>query len=166
MSDLPAYEQVLEVPVITRRSVVAEHLDQNLHVNVRVYLDLAIEALGEVVTAAGLGEEYIEQRRLTLFTAEHHLRYVAELRLGDEISVHVRFLERSDKALHAMAFVLNRSARRLACILEATVIHVGMDTRRPENFPDDIGASLDRLIEAHAAPWPAPTCGVMGIRQR
>lgn len=163
---LPTVEQVSEIPTTTKLSVPQDFLDENLHMNISHYLTLGARAIGARCDDMGLGQSYIDERRLTIFTAEHHIRYYAELLLGQELSVHVRLLERSTKALHAMAFLVNRSTDALACTLEVALVHVGMDTRRPEDFPEDIAARIDEAVKADGYSWPAPICGVMGVRRR
>ncbi|MBC7593154.1 MAG: hypothetical protein H7288_04330 [Kineosporiaceae bacterium] len=66
--------------------------------------DLGATALSDRCDELGPGQDYIGGCRLTVFTAVHHLRYYAELLLGQEISVTVHLLERSSKVIHAMAF--------------------------------------------------------------
>ena len=135
--------------------------------NIAHYLTFGARAVGSRCDELGLGDQaYIGDRRLTVFTAEHHIRYFAELLLGQELSVHVRMLERSVKVLHAMAFLVNRSTEALACTLEVALVHVGMDTRRPQSFPEDIARRIDEAIKADAYSWPAPVCGVMGVHRR
>lgn len=166
MSALPTLDQVSELPVVTSMAVPQEFLDENLHMNITHYLSLGARGVGSRCDDMGLGQSYIDDRRLTIFTAEHHIRYFAELRLGQDLTVHVRLLERSAKALHAMAFLINRSTGALACTLEVMLVHVGMDSRRPEDFPEDIAVQIDEAIKADVCSWPAPVCGVMGVRRR
>lgn len=163
----PSVDQICEIPATTEQQVRPEYIDENLHMNIQHYLVLGATALGARCDELGLGQDYIDSRRLTVFTAEHHLRYHTELLLGQELSVHVRLLERSSKVIHAMAFLVNRSDNVLACTLEVTLVHVGMDTRRPVDFPGDIAERLDAALKEQSdLDWPAPVCGVMGVRRR
>jgi acyl-CoA thioester hydrolase len=166
MSIIPAVDQIDEIPAATEQKVPQEYIDENNHMNIQHYLVLGATALGTRCDELGLGQDYIDSRRLTIFTAEHHLRYYSELLLGQELSVHVRMLERSSKVIHAMSFLVNRSDNLLACTLEVTLVHVGMDTRRPVDFPEDIADRVDAAIKDQSQlPWPAPVCGVMGVRR-
>lgn len=163
---LPTVDQVDQIPSVKDMVVPPEFLDENLHMNIGHYLTLSARGVGALCDELGLGHDYIDERRLTVFTAEHHIRYFAELRLGQELSVHVRLLDRSAKALHAMAFILNRTTHALASTMEVALVHVGMDTRRPEDFPADIVERIDIALKADDYAWPAPLCGVMGIRRQ
>ncbi|MGZ5414243.1 MAG: hypothetical protein ACXWDC_04035, partial [Aeromicrobium sp.] len=66
----------------------------------------------------------------------------------------------------AMSFLVSRSDNLLACTLEVILVHVGMDTRRPVDFPEDIADRIDAAIKDQSQlSWPAPVCGVMGVRR-
>lgn len=167
VTTLPTYAQVLELPETSRLTVPPEFLDENDHMNIGRYLEVASHALWDCTTTIGMGRPYIDERGLSTFTAEHHLRYFSELRLGDEISTHVRLVERTDKALHSMVFLADRARQVLSFTCEAVLVHVDMSNRRPTPYPDDIAVGLDKLIgESAAVPWPTPACGAMGIRRR
>ncbi|MGZ5366435.1 thioesterase family protein [Aeromicrobium sp.] len=166
MSTTPTVEQVDEIPAATEQQVPQEYIDENNHMNIQHYLVLGATALGTRCDELGLGQDYIDSRRLTVFTAEHHIRYYSELLLGQELSIHVRMLERSSKVIHAMSFLVSRSDNLLACTLEVILVHVGMDTRRPVDFPEDIADRIDAAIKDQSQlSWPAPVCGVMGVRR-
>lgn len=167
MTAIPSTAQVRELPAAIEQQVPAAFLDENKHMNIQHYLILGSQAIFEHFAAAGMDRSYIADRGLTTFTAEQHLRYYAELRLGQDLSTHVRLLERSDRVLHVMAFLLNTSADVLACTLEVTLVHVGMESRRATAIPADVTERLDKTLADHAAlSWPAPVCGAMGLRSR
>lgn len=162
---LPTYAEVVQLPAVAEGVVAPEHIDANGHMNVRHYLDFDVLATFNLVEEVGVDDEYRARRRMGLFTAEHHLRYHAELQEGDRLTVHARVLERSDKALHLMVLLLDRERELLANTLEVLAVHVDLDTRRATPMPADIAAEFDRLVEqSRALPWDAPTCGAMGLR--
>lgn len=166
-TSLPTYDQVVELPAQISRSVPAEFIDENGHMNIGRYLLLGGEALWKRSLAdLGMDEDYIPSRGMSTFTAEHHLQYFSEMLEGTDVSVRVRLLERSDKVFHAVSLVVDESQRRLSCVVEATIVHIDMTTRRPTPFPDDVAALLDVALKADALDWPAPVCGAMGVRRR
>ena len=155
------------LPKLDEAIVEAGFIDSNGHMNIRHYLELDAAATTHLIEDLGIDDSYRAERRLGVFTAEHHLVYLSELYEGDAISVHTRVLARSDKAVHLMAFLLDRSRERLANTLELTLVHVDMDSRRPIPMPPDVASGFDRHIaSSDAITWPAPVCGVMGVRRR
>ncbi len=167
MSNLPTYDQLVQLPAIFDQQVGEEFIDENGHMNIGDYFRLCSHAVWRVTIDAGLGEDYIEAHDQSMFTVEQHMRYYGELRLGDRLTVHARLLERSARVVHAMAFVVDHEKRALACTQEVTLVHVSTATRASVDLPADIATSLDALIASgDALGWDAPVCGAMGLRKR
>lgn len=163
---LPSYEEVLEIPSLLEGEVVADFIDVNGHMNIRHYLDAGAMGADVICRRIGVDDAYRAERRLGVFTAEHHIRYFSEMHLGDRFTVHPVFVERSAKAGHLLSFILDRTGERLACTVEIILVGVGMDTRRPADFPPDIAAAMDeRVAAARGLAWPLPLSGAMGIRR-
>jgi acyl-CoA thioester hydrolase len=161
---LPSAEQVDLLPDALVGVVPDEFIDMNGHMNVLHYLDWGHEALVERV---GIDDAYRAARRMGLFTVEHHLAYFSELRSAATFSVHTRVLDRSDKVLHLMTFLLDRSANRLANTLEILLVHVDLQTRRALRLPTDIAAAFDvHIAHSKSLGWSAPVCGAIGIRRQ
>lgn len=163
---MPGYDQVVALPRELGPFTVPESFrDENDHMNIKHYFDLCVEAAGGVFERVGITDEYRAGRGVGFFTAEHHIRYHAETRIGEEVSVYVRGVDRSDKVVHIVALLVNDSTRRLSCTLEVTAIHVDLRTRAAAPFAPDIGAAIDRELAPSRADWPAPICGAMGVRR-
>jgi acyl-CoA thioester hydrolase len=162
---LPTFEEISQLPIEFEAAVGPEHIDANGHMNIRHYLEFNARGTWRIVEGIGINDGYRSGRALGLFTAEHHLRYYSELRDGELFSVHVRVLGRSERAVHLMAFLLDRARRRLANTLEVVAVHVDLTTRASAPIPADISGRIDRQIErSDELSWPSPTCGVMGVR--
>ncbi|MGW1026793.1 thioesterase family protein [Streptomyces sp. NPDC002577] len=162
---IPSFDQVMELPAWMNATATPDFIDQNGHMNIRHYLELDARSTSLLCEEVGIDDSYRANRRMGVFTAEHHLRYYSEMHEGEKLSVHTRVLARSAKAMHMMAFLLDRTHERLAHTLELVLVHVDLDTRRATPIPDDIAAGFDRHIAEDAGlDWPAPVCGVMGIR--
>ncbi len=162
----PGVDQVLALPPVFQGVVLPPFIDVNGHMNIRHYLDAGAEGADLVCRAVGIDDAYRAERRLGVFTAEHHLRYLTELHEGSPFTVHTRTLERGSRAVHLMSFLLDTERRHLSCTVEIVLVHVGMDSRRPEPMPADVAAGWDEQIaRSDALGWPAPVCGAMGIRR-
>lgn len=162
---LPSYQQVLELEPLLTGEVSPDFIDVNGHMNIRHYLDYCATSADAICRSVGIDDDYRAQRRMGVFTAEHHIRYFSEMHEGGKFSVHTLFLGRSGKAGHLLAFLLDRDREALACTVEIVLVHVGMDTRRPVEFPQDVAAAIDGWVsEAAKVSWPVPLSGSMGLR--
>ncbi|MET8796274.1 thioesterase family protein [Nocardia sp. NPDC004568] len=163
---IPSYEQVVALPRELGPLTVPEaYRDENDHMNVTHYFSLCVSAATAVFERAGITDEYRATRGAGFFTGEHHIRYYSENRVGERISVHVRGVDRSDKAVHAMALLVNDTTRRLSATLELIAVHVDLGSRTAAAFASDTAAALDRELALAAVAWPAPICGAMRVRR-
>ncbi|WP_067857330.1 thioesterase family protein [Nocardia shimofusensis] len=163
---VPTVEQIRELPALLTTEVTDREIDDNGHMNVVHYLSNNIRAADILLRALGVDDNYRSERRVGLFTTEHHIAYHSELREGDSLSVHARIVDRGEKAVHMMTFLVDRGRARLSNTLEILLVHVDLDSRRSAPMPDDLALGLDELIAASGKlSWEAPVCGVMGIRR-
>lgn len=164
----PSPHEVLQIPSSASGTVVEDWIDRNGHMNIRHYLDIGALATDQVVREAGVDDDYRADRRMGVFTAEQHLKYLQEMRLGTPYSAHVRILDRSAKVCHLLALIMDRTQDKLACIFETILVHVDLESRSSTAFPEDVAAAYDRLQAEDRArsTWPAPVCGILGPTRR
>jgi acyl-CoA thioester hydrolase len=160
----PTYDQLVDLPAYVEQPVPIAFEDVNGHLNVRHYTGIASEGLDESLVPLGIPQSWPAQGH-ACFSAEHHLTYLAELRTGDRMSSRVRLLGRSERAAHALVYLLDDTHRRLSYVTEEVFLHIDMATRRTAPWPEDVAAALDRRIaEDGALPWDADTKGCLKLR--
>ncbi|QCX26534.1 thioesterase family protein [Nocardioides jishulii] len=151
---LPRFDQLCALPAYGARTVTADDLDLNGHMNAAHFITAQIRAVRSALAEVGVDEAYVTERRMGTFAAEHNIRYLGELRLGDEFSVRVRFLDRTAKTVHGAAFLVDETKGRLATVLEVVTVHVDQETRRSTPMPDDLTQAIDaRIAEGEALGW-------------
>ena len=101
----------------------------------------------------------------TIFSAEHHLTYLNEIRIGDQLEGRARLLGRGEKTVHGISVLTDVTTGTIAGQCEWVQMAVNLDERRSTPFPQHIAAALDAMIAEHAAlPWSLPRAGTMGAR--
>jgi acyl-CoA thioester hydrolase len=159
---MPTVEQVQELPTLMEKVIPPQWQDLNGHVNVRHYLELYDAASWPMLAAIGLDEKVFTEQRQGMFDLEHHLWYLAEMHVGDTVTVHWRIIARGVKRFHGVMFIVNRTRGRLASVFEFLSTGADLAARRTAPLPAAFAGQLDRLIaENSRLTWPAPVCGVM-----
>ena len=160
----PTYEQLVILPAYTEQPVPVPFEDANGHLNVRHYTGIASEGLDESLVDVGIPQNWPAQGH-ACFSAEHHLTYLAELLTGDRISSRVRLLGRSERAAHALVYLLDDSHQRLSFVMEEILLHINMETRRTAPWPEDVAAALDQQIALQSRlPWEPDVSGSLRLR--
>jgi carnitine 3-dehydrogenase len=140
-------------PVLTlRRAVPLDWTDYNGHMNESRYLQAFCDASDRLMAMIGCDPDYISKGG-SYFTAETHIRHVAEARAGTLIEVRTRVLGGEGKKLHLWHEMT--AGDSLLATGEHFLLHVDLETRRPSEPAAEIVAALGVLREAQAG-LPAP----------
>jgi hypothetical protein len=94
----PSVEEVRLLPCLLSQEIPAEFEDINGHVNIQHYLGLYDKAGWPFFALLGMDERYFTEGRKGIFDLEHHLFYLAEIHIGDRVSIHGRLLARTANA--------------------------------------------------------------------
>lgn len=148
---------------ITHHQIIPEsYLDEMGHMNVAWYTHLFSEAAGGLLHLCGMTAEYFTSNQAGCFALEAHIRYLAEVRAGESVTVRTRLIGWSPKRLHKIHFLTKDATGQLAATGEFIGSHIDMRVRRTSPMPAEIQALVARLAAEHARlPWEAPTCGIM-----
>jgi acyl-CoA thioesterase FadM len=161
----PTYEQLAGLPAYAQQPVPVAFEDVNGHLNVRHYTGIASEGLDESLVELGIPQNWPTAAGHACFSAEHHLTYLSELRTGDTMSARVRLIGRSERAVHAVVYLLDETHQQLSYVMEEIFLHIDMRSRRTAPWPEDVAANLDRRIAEDAAlPWEPALSGSMALR--
>lgn len=159
---MPTPGNIADLPPLLTMIIPAEWQDMNGHVNVQHYIALYDRASWPLLTQLGIDPDYFRDRRQGFFDLEHHVWYLTEMHVGDEVSAHVRYLAGSKKRMHGLMFLVNVTRRQLASVLEFVTTGADLESRRTAALPDAVKARLDALVAAHnSLDWKAPRCGSM-----
>lgn len=88
---------------------------------------------------------------------EQHLHFFGEVLVGQEISTHVRLLDRTTKFVKGVSILVNHSTGRVANTVEFTEGHVDLTNRRASRIREVFAGTLDRVLAEHQGlPWAMP----------
>ncbi|MEZ4671755.1 MAG: thioesterase family protein [Anaerolineae bacterium] len=159
---VPELEQIVALPLVYRASIPERYRDMMGHMNIRWYLELYDEAGLFFFEGFGLTEQHYRSRGAGGFDLEHHIHYVNEVHIGDNVAFYGRLLDRSAKRLHYMLLMVNETRKLVASTFECVNSYADLTTRRTAPFPPEITAQIDGMLVAHQAlSWSVPVCGSM-----
>ena len=145
-------ESLESLPVLHRVTVADEHLDVMGHMNIRWYM--AFFDNGDWAWLAGLGASvaYLQENEAGIFTLEHFIRYLAEVRVGETVEIKGRLIGRSEngKRIHYCLFMVNETTNTVAATMECLASHADLTIRRTASFPPHILDTIDALLAEHA----------------
>lgn len=152
-----------QLPLSFSGQVQAKHLDFLDHMNVMWYTHFFDMATWGFFESFGFGRDY-HQGPYGSFALEHYTRYLAELRVGDQVKLYTRAIARNAKLLHFVHFMVRERDGELPATQEMLGIHIDMRTRRSAPLPEQIASAYNALIAEHnQLDWDPPLSGAMKL---
>ncbi len=149
-----------QLPVTGNAVVLDDWIDAMGHMNVMWYTHMFSLGVWNFFQMLGLTREYFVANQRGSFALEQHFRYLAEIRVGEKVTLRTRALSRSEKKLHFMGFLIKEEQGVLAATSEGVTAHIDMTCRRTTPFPSEITEAYDALLNKHLQlDWPAPVNG-------
>jgi acyl-CoA thioester hydrolase len=153
--------------VETRLSIPPEWTDYNGHLNVAYYVLAFDRATDTLYDALGVGRDYADRERKSLFTLAMNVDYLHEVLAGDVVCIGSRILDHDGKRLHYFHEMVHAERGWLAATNELVALHVAMASRKSAPFPEQVAARIAAMRSAHAAPALPPQAGrKLGLGRR
>ncbi len=141
-------------------------IDFNNHLNMGYYTVLFDRAADEAFETFGFGPDYVARCNHTTFSAEFHVRYLRELKLGDRVRSSFWLIAHDEKRFHSFQELYHEDGW-LAATGEGMTLHVDLSGPKVVPMPDDILGRVAAMQKAHAAlPRPEGVGARIGLRQK
>jgi acyl-CoA thioester hydrolase len=124
-------------------------IDYNNHLNMGYYTVLFDRAADELWEQFGFGPEYLARTNHTTFSAEFHLRYLREVKLGDRLRSSIWIIAYDRKRFHTFQELYHEDGW-VSATGEGVTLHVDLDGPRVAPMPDEIYSRIAAMGEAHA----------------
>ena len=147
-------------------AVLPEWIDYNGHMNLSYYVLLFDSATDGFLEYLGLTPAFRASRKASTFSAEIHVNYLRELRLGDPLRITTQLLDHDARRIHYFHRMYHRTRGYLAATNELLSLYVDMEARRVVKMPAAIQRRLKALGRAHEnLSRPAQAGSSIGIRR-
>lgn len=133
-----------------REVVRPEWADYNKHLNDAFYLVIFSHATDHMMDQIGLDAAGRERSNHSLFTAELHLNYLKEVKVGAEVRVETTFLGHDAKRLHIFHTMYIGDGTEPVATNEQMQLSMDMTGPRVAPFQPDVLARIEAIAAGHA----------------
>lgn len=135
--------------------VKSDWIDYNGHMRDGYYVVVCSNATDNLMDYFGIDEAYRERTGRTAYTLELKIRFVAELNLDEAFFITAQMLGSDSKRYHLYLRMYRKESGALAATHESIMLHVDQSAGAGAPFPDEVGARVAALTEAHKGlPFP------------
>ncbi|MGO1118771.1 thioesterase family protein [Rhodovibrionaceae bacterium A322] len=136
-------------PLIHNTTVQEEWIDFNGHMNVAFYVYAFDRGYDFFMDAIGMDKAYREATGGTIFTAEAHVAYKGEVKLGDPLRIEAQLIEFDRKRIRTYQRMYHGTENYLAATVEWMSLYVDLNTRKVAEMPDVIYGNLEQMLTDH-----------------
>ena len=133
-----------------REVVRPEWADYNNHLNDAFYLVIFSHATDAMMDQIGLDAAERERTKHSLFTAELHLNYLKEVKVGTEVRVETTFLGHDAKRLHIFHTMYRADEAEPVATNEQMQLSMDMTGPRGAPFQPDVLSRIEAITAEHA----------------
>lgn len=163
----PTVEQIAQLPKLYTMTVPEEWLDEYRHMNVAYYINAWRQGALAFNKFLGFGGTYAEGGNRGLWLLRQVLDYLAEVRVGETLSIHGRMIGHTEKLLHNKYWMVNETTGKVAATSEVLVANADLEARCMTELDDAMMERMDRHIaEMDALGWEAPVSGAIVLRKK
>ena len=127
--------------------VKSEWADYNGHMNLAFYIHLFDTAWEVLLGKFDIGEESAIIQKKTTFAVESHTTYNKELKVGDEVSLNLLFLDHDKKRIVYKLEMKHKQEQYLASTTEVCSLYVDLNERKVTEFEKEKSNLIDDFIE-------------------
>jgi len=120
--------------ILKTEKVVKEYTDYNGHLNVAFYVRIFDIAADVMLDNFNMGGQSAKKDKKTTFVAEMYTTYNQEVKLGEEVEIHLTYIDHDKKRIHYRLSMFHKEKKYLAATNEVLSLYVDLNKRKVAEF--------------------------------
>ena len=130
-----------------------EWTDYNGHMNMSYYVLIFDNAAEVMLTKFNIGEESAQSDKKSTFAVETHTTYDQEVKLGEEVEVHLTYFDHDKKRIHYRASMFHKEKKYLAATTEVLSLYIDLNKRKVAEFEPEKIVIMDDFIKSNSSKF-------------
>ena len=134
-------------------TVKKEWTDYNGHMNMSYYILVFDNAAEIMLTKFKMGGDSAQRDKKSTFAVETHTAYDQEIKLGEEVEVHLTYLNHDKKRIHYRVSMLHKEKKYLAATTEVLSLYIDLNQRKVAEFEPEKIKIMDDFIKTNSSKF-------------
>ena len=139
--------------ILKTEKIIKEWTDYNGHMNVTFYIHIFDTAAEVMLNKFNIGGDSAKKNKKSTFVVETHTTYDQEVKLGEEVEVHLSYLDHDKKRIHYRASMFHKEKKYLAATTEVISLYIDLNQRKVAEFESEKIKIMDDFIEANSSKF-------------
>ena len=130
-----------------------EWTDYNGHMNVAYYIHIFDTAADTMLDNFKMAGDSAAKNKKSTFVVETHTTYNKEVKLGDEVEVHLTHLDHDKKRIHYKVSMFNKVKKYLVATTEVLSLYIDLNQRKVAEFETEKIKIMDEFIRRNSTKF-------------
>ena len=139
--------------ILKSEKVIKEWTDYNGHMNVAYYVHVFDMAADIMLDNFRMGGKSAKREKKSTFAVEMHTNYNQEVRLGEEVEIHLTYIDHDKKRIHYKLSMFHKEKKYLAATNEVLSLYVDLNQRKVAKFDSDRVKIMDDFIKNNSSKF-------------
>ena len=141
--------------ILKTEKVIKEWTDYNGHMNLSYYILIFDNAAEVMLTKFKMGGDSAQNDKKSTFAVETHTTYDQEVKLGEEVDVHLTYLDHDKKRIHYRVSMFHKEKKYLAATTEVLSLYIDLNRRKVAEFEPEKIKIMDDFIKTNSSKFNA-----------
>ena len=139
--------------ILKTEKVIKEWTDYNGHMNMSYYVLIFDNAAEVMLTRFKMGGNAAQNDKKSTFAVETHTTYDREVKLGEEVEVHLTYFDHHKKRIHYRASMFHKEKKYLAATTEVLSLYIDLNKRKVSEFEPEKIVIMDDFIKSNSSKF-------------
>ena len=139
--------------ILKTEKVIKEWTDYNGHMNMSYYILIFDNAAEVMLTKFRMGGDSAQSDKKSTFAVETHTTYDQEVKLGEEVEVHLTYLDHDKKRIHYRVSMIHKEKKYLAATTEVLSLYIDLNQRKVVEFDPDRLRVMDAFVQGNSSKF-------------
>ena len=139
--------------ILKTEKVIKEWTDYNGHMNLSYYILIFDNAAEVMLTKFKMGGDSAQNDKKSTFAVETHTTYDQEVKLGEEVEVHLTYLDHDKKRIHYRVSMFHKEKKYLAATTEVLSLYIDLNQRKVAEFESEKIKIMDDFIKINSSKF-------------
>ena len=139
--------------ILKTEKVIKEWTDYNGHMNMSYYILIFDNAAEVMLTKFKMGGDSAQNDKKSTFAVETHTTYDQEVKLGEEVEVHLTYLDHDKKRIHYRVSMFHKEKKYLAATTEVLSLYIDLNQRKVAEFEPEKIKIMDDFIKTNSSKF-------------
>ena len=139
--------------ILKTEKVIKEWTDYNGHMNLSYYILIFDNAAEVMLNKFKMGGDSAQNDKKSTFAVETHTTYDQEVKLGEEVEVHLTYLDHDKKRIHYRVSMFHKEKKYLAATTEVLSLYIDLNRRKVAEFEPEKIKIMDDFIKTNSSKF-------------